>query len=243
MKLLAILAVALLAAQAAPPPPTPRQMDVIGIEPATKPAVQPTAPTPEPRAVKPVAIKISNPDNPVIEATGGKGPLDLNQLKGLLAGQAAALGQGEVLRGEIQADLKVPYIELAKALVACAQAKVADVTLNGFAVRLPTLGPPAPLSEDMDKGRIRVRLYEAGADGKDFAGGAFCSIVADDQPLGGDPATLRKYLESRKKGGMGAATPILIHPTLKCRCQWVLDVAKAARAVGFDHVQFAVPYE
>jgi biopolymer transport protein ExbD len=224
----------------APAPPKP-----VPPKPAPTVIVPTQPPAPDTRVAKPVTVKIVNPDPIMFQMEGQKENINFDQLTATLVRQAAALGKNEKLQVTLQFDLKTRYAAVALAMLACGKAKVEDIRFNDLAVSLPDFTGPVSGRPAVLVPRLKISLTEVGPKGDYVQDGKneFCAIQVPDEGkvLGDDFGALQKLLVAKKAG----PTPfiILIAPTMNCQWQWVRHAAQAAKAAGYDNLQFAVPYE
>jgi biopolymer transport protein ExbD len=214
-------------------------------KPAPKVIVPTQPPAPDPRVAKPVAVKIVNPGNPAFQVEGQKAPFKMEQLREFLIQQAGSLGKNERLVVKVQCEPQTPYAEVARVMLACGMAKVTDINLGDLAIQLPNNSGPVVGRPVALVPRLKISLTEVGPKGEHVADGKneFCAIQVpdEDKVLGDDFGALQKLLEAKKAGP--TTFIILIAPTMECQWQWVRHAAQAAKAAGYDNLQFAVPYE
>jgi biopolymer transport protein ExbD len=197
-------------------------------------------------AAKTVAVKIVSADPVVFQVVGQKGDLTLQALAELLILQRMeADRKGEALRVAVQVDPVMPYVEIARVMLACGKAEVTGISLNDLAIQLPRSSGPVAGKPVVAVARLKIELLDTGSQDPNAVGGKneFCQIQVEGKDLGADFGALQKLLEAKMNAGLPANTPIRIAPTMACQWKWAQRAADVAKTAGFNNIQFAVPYE
>ncbi len=251
-----------------------------------------TAPAPSTKTVKP-STKADDPTVRTVsvkivahEGTWGKfvvwdQEVSKPDLVEYLLQQKASLRPSQTMNVEVQAAPDACYAALGQFFLACGEAEIENLSLNGQVIKLPLTTALAG-GKALSQRAIVIKAFDIGPQGEFVPGGTneSCSLhissaaagtsfkfevpekkskdspagaakkpakplpkVADeDRDIGMDFGALLAILKKDVQDGMPVNTPVLIKPTLGCRCKWVLKTAEAVKSAGLTETQFVISY-